>query len=67
MAETTSTTQSLDAPKETQFPVGRLSTRAERVHALMGKFAWIPFSSDDYVREKQEELEREELGQKERE
>ena len=26
----------------------------------MGKFAWIPFSSDDYIREKQEEIELEE-------
>jgi len=30
----------------------------------MGKFAWIPFSSDDLIRKKQEELELEERWQR---
>lgn len=43
-----------------EAPLPEPMTRAERVKALRGKYAWIPFSSDDHVREKHEEMEREE-------
>ena len=66
MAEPISTSGQLSVPEHPQFPVGRLPTHAERVHAAMGKFAWIPFSSDDHIREKHEELDREEREQEER-
>ena len=57
MAEPISTSEQLNIPEHPQAPVGKVPTRAERVRALMGKFAWIPFSSDDHIREKQEERE----------
>jgi hypothetical protein len=38
-------------------PPIRPMTRKERVHALRGKFAHVPFSSDDHIRQKQEEKE----------
>ena len=66
MSEPTTTPEHLDASKYPQPPLGRLPTRAERINAAMGKFAWIPFSSDDYVREKRNELDREERKQEER-
>jgi hypothetical protein len=57
MAEPTSaSSDSVGAAEPHPTPIGRLPTRAERVEAAMGKFAWVPFSSEDLVREKQEEL-----------
>ncbi|MGW8257739.1 MAG: hypothetical protein ACWGMZ_09665 [Thermoguttaceae bacterium] len=35
-------------------------TRQERVHALRGAFAFVPFSSDDHIREKEADKELEE-------
>lgn len=35
-------------------------THAERVDAVCGKYAWIPFSSDDFIAEKHKEIELEE-------
>jgi hypothetical protein len=67
MAEPISTPESLHIPEVPPPPVGRVPTRAERVRAAMGKFAWIPFSSDDHIREKQEELDREDRAQRDRE
>ena len=64
MPEPTSTPEHLGSAEHHQAPVGRVPTRAERVHAAMGKFAWIPFSSDDLIRKKQEELELEERWQR---
>jgi hypothetical protein len=59
MAEPISTSdQSITQPP--QVPPPRIPTRAERVEAAMGKFAWIPFSSDDHIRRKQEEIKLEE-------
>jgi hypothetical protein len=66
MDEPILTPDNLLSSEPSEHPAGRLPTRAERVHALMGKYAWIPFSSDDHVREKQEELEREKRKQEER-
>jgi hypothetical protein len=61
MAEPTSAaSDSVGAADAHQTPFGKVPTRAERVEAAMGKFAWVPFSSEDLVREKQEELEQEE-------
>lgn len=34
-------------------------TRAERVRAAYGKFAHVPFGSDDHAREKLKDIERE--------
>ena len=36
-----------------------LLTRAERVRALRGKYAWIPFSSEDFIQEKHREIDAE--------
>jgi hypothetical protein len=47
-------------PAVPEAPLPKPLTRAERVRALRGKYAWIPFSSDDHVREKHEEMQREE-------
>jgi hypothetical protein len=30
-------------------------TRKQRVHALRGKYAFVPFSSDDHIRQKESE------------
>ena len=60
MAEPTSASNHVSIPEHPSPPVGKLPTRAERVHALCGKYAWIPFSSEDHIREKQEEIEQEE-------
>lgn len=65
MSEPVSTPEPLHIPEHPQPPVGRLPTRAERVHAAMGSFAWIPFSSDDHIREKREELARDEQRERE--
>jgi len=61
MAEPRATSDRAVAPGQAQLPLGRIPTRAERVEAAMGMFAWVPFSSEDKVREKQEEIELEEL------
>jgi hypothetical protein len=37
-----------------------LLTHAERVDAVCGKYAWIPFSSDEFIAEKHKEIELEE-------
>jgi hypothetical protein len=55
MAEPTSASNHVSVPELPSPPVGKLPTRAERVHAARGKFAWIPFSSDDHIREKERE------------
>jgi len=34
-------------------------TRAQRVHALRGKYAFVPFGSDDHMRETAKEIEQE--------
>lgn len=34
--------------------------RCERIRAITGKYAWVPYSSEDLIREKQEERVREE-------
>jgi hypothetical protein len=60
MTEPASPPNPTNVPKRSQPPVGRIPTRAERVRAACGKFAWIPFSSEDHIREKQEEIELEE-------
>jgi hypothetical protein len=61
MAEPASAaSDSVGAVEPHQTLIGKLPTRAERVCAAMGKFAWVPFSSEDLAREKQEELEQEE-------
>ena len=62
MAEPILTPDCAGTAAPAQIPIGKLPTRAERVHAARGKFAWVPFSSDDHVREKQEEIQREERG-----
>ena len=61
MAEPISTSDRAAVPGQAQLPPGRIPTRAERIHAARGMFAWIPFSSDDKIREKQEEIELEEF------
>jgi hypothetical protein len=66
MAEPVLTPEHLANPEQPQIPVGKVPTRAERVRAAMGKYAWIPFSSDDHVREKRAELELDERDQGER-
>jgi hypothetical protein len=48
------------APAIPELPLPKPSTRAERVRALRGKYAWIRVSSDDLVRRKHEEMKREE-------
>ena len=48
------------APAVPKSPLPKPLTRAERVRALWGKYAWVPFSSDDLVRKKQEEIKLEE-------
>jgi hypothetical protein len=60
MAEPIPASEPLNIPEHPQLPVAKVPTRAERVRAAMGKFAWIPFSSDDHIRKKQEEIGREE-------
>jgi|WetSurMetagenome_2_1015567.scaffolds.fasta_scaffold2100741_1 hypothetical protein len=50
----------MSMPTIPEAPLPEPLTRAERVRALRGKYAWIPFSSDDHVREKHEEMDREE-------
>jgi hypothetical protein len=62
MAESTLTPGCAVEAAPQEVPVGKLPTRAERVHAARGKFAWVPFSSDDHIREKQEEIQREDRG-----
>lgn len=47
-------------PPTSEAPVVRPLTRVERVRALRGKYAWIPCSSEDYIREKRGEFEQEE-------
>jgi hypothetical protein len=60
MAEPTpAASDPVGAAEPHQIPIGRLPTRAERVEAAMGKFAWVPFSSEELIREKREELDRE--------
>ncbi len=60
MSEPTPTADQSHAGATAARVPARVPTRAERVRALAGKYAWIPFSSDDYIREKRKELEREE-------
>ena len=60
MTEPASPLNQTNVPEHPHPPVGRIPTRAERVNALCGKYAWIPFSSEDHIREKQEEIELEE-------
>jgi hypothetical protein len=60
MAEPTTTSNCIETTATSQVPVGKLPTRAQRVHAARGKFSWVPFSSDDHVDEKQEEIQQEE-------
>ena len=51
-------------PIQTPAPADRAplkpSSRAERVRAARGKFAFVPFSSEDHAREKEREIAREE-------
>jgi hypothetical protein len=54
---TTHTNTNIQAVPEAPLP--KPLTRAERIRALRGKYAWVPFSSDDHVRRKREEMERE--------
>lgn len=35
-------------------------TLDQRLRAIQGKYAWIPFSSEDFIAEKHREIEREE-------
>ncbi|MFZ1935013.1 MAG: hypothetical protein WCB27_13350 [Thermoguttaceae bacterium] len=66
MAEPISASEQGRTPELPQVRAETTLTRAERIRAIRGKYAWIPFSSDDHVREKQEELEREEREQEKR-
>lgn len=47
----------MNVPAQPVPPLGRIPTRAERVRALCGKYASIPSTSEDYIREKQNEIE----------
>ena len=60
MSEPTAPHGETSLPAASHPPLPKALTRAERVRALRGKYAWIPFSSDDYAREKRKETEREE-------
>ena len=60
MIEPASTSDQAGMKEHPQTPVGRIQTRADRIRAARGKFAWIPFSSDDHIRQKQEEIKIEE-------
>jgi hypothetical protein len=40
-------------------------TRKERVHALLGAYAHVPFSSEDHIRQKEEEKELEDRNRRE--
>jgi hypothetical protein len=59
MPEPVATHGETSLPAAPQPPLPKPLTRAERVRALRDKYAWIPFSSDDYAREKRKETERE--------
>jgi hypothetical protein len=49
--------QTISLPPD--IPVPPL-TRKQRVHALRGKYAFVPFSSDDHIRQKELEKQLEE-------
>jgi excisionase family DNA binding protein len=60
-------------PEQTELPENVRQWRAlsreqklERIRAVRGKYAHVPFSSDDLVKERHEEAEREESRWKER-
>jgi hypothetical protein len=59
MSETAAISGNVNMPTDQKPPLPEPLSRAERVRALRGKYAWIPFSSDDLAREKQKEIERE--------
>ena len=48
-------------PRRVTAPWNRLDllTRDRRLREIQGKYAWIPFSSDDFIAEKHREIERE--------
>jgi hypothetical protein len=60
MSETTSTPNSVPSfEPEVQVGIPPM-TRREQVHALLGAFAHVPFSSEDHIRQKELEKQLEE-------
>jgi excisionase family DNA binding protein len=45
-----------------EVPAATAAERAARVRSVRGKYAHLPTSSDDFIRRKQEEIEREEAA-----
>ena len=60
MSEPTAISSDMNMSTPQKPPLPEPLSRAERVRALRGKYAWIRFSSDDLMREKREEIKREE-------
>lgn len=52
-------TETEGTPVKPLAPEIRPRTRAERLKSIMGKYAYIPFSSEDHARAKTREIEEE--------
>jgi hypothetical protein len=53
MAATDSASHNLTPRANEQNPITPPMTRKERVHVLRGKYAFVPFSSEDHIRQKE--------------